>query len=83
MDNSPIEENHMIKKRRTFDAGFKLQMTRMILEQGVSVTQVCQDMKLSESAVRCWATQLQAKQSGQRGTGKPITALPTRYAFVN
>ena len=64
----------MIKKRRTFDAGFKLQVTRMILEQGISVTQVCQDMKLSESAVRRWVTQLQAEQSGQRGIGKPITA---------
>ena len=64
----------MIKKRRTFDASFKLQVARMIVEQGMSVSQVCKDMKLSETAVRNWATQLQAEQLGQPGIGKPLTA---------
>lgn len=64
----------MIKKRRTFDAGFKLQVARMIVEQGISVTQVCKDMKLGETAVRRWVAQLQAEQLGQPGIGKPLTA---------
>lgn len=51
----------MIKKRRTFDAGFKLQLARMIVEQGIRVTQICQDMKLGETAVRSWVAQLQAE----------------------
>lgn len=68
----------MTKKRRTFDASFKLQVARMIVEQGVSVTQVCKDMKLVESAVRRWVAQLQAEQGGQPGIGKPLTAEQIR-----
>ncbi|HFN1097214.1 MULTISPECIES: transposase, partial [Gammaproteobacteria] len=42
------------KNRRTFDPAFKLQVARMVREQGVSVSQVCREMKLTESVVRRW-----------------------------
>ena len=42
----------MTRKRRTFDAGFKLQVVQMVRDQGLSVGQVCRDMDLVESAVR-------------------------------
>ena len=64
----------MTKKRRTFDAGFKLQVARMIVEQGISVTQVCNDMQLGETAVRRWVAQWQSEQLGHPGIGKPLTA---------
>ncbi|MBC3813122.1 transposase [Undibacterium aquatile] len=51
----------MAKQRRTFDANFKLQAVRMIHDQGLSVSQVCKDMKFSETAVRCWLTQVRAE----------------------
>ena len=63
----------MNQKRRTFDASFKLQVVRMIQEQGVSVGQVCRDMKLGETAVRRWLLQFAAEQAGQSGIGKPLT----------
>ena len=48
----------MIKnQRRTFNADFKLQVVQMIREQGLSVGDVCRDMKLGETAVRRWLTQ--------------------------
>lgn len=60
-------------KRRTFDASFKLQVVRMITEQGLSIGQVCKDMNLGETAVRRWLSQVNAELNGQSGIGKPLT----------
>jgi len=78
VDNLPVEEIRMTNKRRTFDASFKLQVASMIVEQGMSVSQVCKDMKLAESAVRRWVAQLQSEQGGLPGIGKPLTAEQIR-----
>ena len=45
----------------------------MIRAQGLSVGEVCRDMKLGESAVRRWLAQVGAEQLGQPGIGKPLT----------
>jgi len=50
----------------------------MVKRQGLSVGQVCKDMKLGESAVRRWLTQFEAEESGQSGIGKPLTAEQQR-----
>lgn len=63
----------MKTKRRTFDAGFKLQVVKMITEQGLSVREVCKDMNLGETAVRRWLDQVDAELHGQIGIGKPLT----------
>ncbi len=63
----------MNRKRRTFDAAFKLQVAQMVREQGLSISQVCRDMDLVESAVRRWVEQVGAEQSGQPGIGKALT----------
>lgn len=68
----------MKDKRRTFDASFKLQVVRLIRDQGLTVVQVCKDMGLGESAVRRWVAQFDAEQSGQPGQGKPLTAEQQR-----
>ena len=67
-----VEVNNQ-QSRRTCDAGFKLQVAQMVKAQGLSVSQVCKDMKLGESAVRRWVSQLEAEQQGQSGAGKPLT----------
>lgn len=64
----------MTQKRRAFDANFKLTVVQMIKDQGLSVSQVCQDMNLGETAVRRWLKQVEAEQTGQSGLGKPLTA---------
>lgn len=61
------------RSRRAFDAAFKLQVARMIREQGLSVGQVCRDMNLVESAVRRWVEQFDEESAGRPGTGKPLT----------
>ena len=62
------------ESRRVFDTDFKLQVVQMVKTQGLSISQVCKDMKLGESAVRRWLGQFEAEQSGQSGIGKPLTA---------
>ncbi len=70
------------KNRRTFDpafkSAFKLQVARMVREQGVSVSQVCREMKLTESVVRRWVHQLDDESAGRPGIGKPLTAEQQR-----
>jgi transposase len=64
--------------RRNFDTAFKLQVVQMVKEQGLSVSQVCRDLKLVDSAVRRWLRQYEAEQAGQRVVGKPLTAEQQR-----
>jgi len=68
----------MSQKRRTFDASFKLKVVQMIKDQGLTVGQVCRDMKLGDTAVRRWLAQFDAEQLGQAGIGKPLTAEQQR-----
>ena len=68
----------MKKQRRTFDPSYKLQVVRMIVDQGLTVTQVCQDQKLGETAVRRWISQYEAELKGLPGIGKPLTAEQQR-----
>ena len=66
------------KPRRAFDAAFKLQVVKMIRQQGLSIGQVCKDMNLVDRAVRRWLTQLDAETAGRPGIGKPLTAEQQR-----
>jgi len=50
----------------------------MVKRQGLSVGQVCIDMKQGENAVRRWLTQFEAEESGQSGIGKPLTTEQQR-----
>lgn len=66
------------KKRREFDTGFKLEVVRMVKDQGVSVGEVCRTMDLGETAVRRWIKQYETELNGQSGIGKPLTAEQQR-----
>ena len=68
----------MTKQRRTFDPSYKLQVVRMVVDQGLTVAQVCKDQKLGETAVRRWISQYEAELQGQPGIGKPLTAEQQR-----
>ncbi len=63
----------MKQKRRVLDSAFKLEVVKMIKANGLSITQVCQDMQVGETAVRRWLKQAEAEQLGQAGIGKPLT----------
>ena len=68
----------MTRQRRNFDPSFKLEVVRMIKEQGLSVSNVCQTMDIGETAIRRWLAQYDAEQGGQPGIGKPLTAEQQR-----
>lgn len=68
----------MSRRRRSFDTEFKLQVVKMIKDQGLSVGQVCRDMGLGETALRRWPAKLDAEQSAQVAIGKPLTAEQQR-----
>lgn len=63
----------MSKPRRHFDANFKLSICEKIRKQGLTITQVCQDNDLGQTAVHRWLKQYDAELSGQAGIGLPIT----------
>jgi transposase len=68
----------MTKQRRTFDTSFKLEIVRMIKEQGLSVQHVSQSMSIGQTAIRRWVAQYEAEQGGKPGIGKPLTAEQQR-----
>lgn len=63
----------MESERRRFTAEFKLQVARLVRDQGLSVGQVCRDMQVGPTAVRRWVAQYDAEQGGLPGIGKPLT----------
>jgi len=68
----------MKRKRRAFDTSFKLQVVEMVRKQGLSISQVCRDLDLVESAVRRWVEQVGAEKAGHPGIGKPLTTEQQR-----
>jgi len=66
------------QQRRTFNVEFKLQVVQMIRDHGLSVSEVCRDMNLGETAVRRWLSQADEEASGRPGIGKPLTTEQQR-----
>jgi transposase len=73
VDNPPSEEFYMTRQRRKFDTSLKLEVVRMIKEQGLSVQHVSESMSIGPSAVRRCVKQYEDEQAGQPGIGKPLT----------
>jgi transposase len=53
----------MTRQRRSFDPSFKLEVVKMIKEQGLSVQHVSESMSIGPSAIRRWVEQYDAEQS--------------------
>ena len=49
----------MPRKRRVFSTEYKAEVVKLIHESGKSVGQVCQELDLTESAVRKWVAQVE------------------------
>jgi transposase len=60
--------------RRKFDDSFKLEVVKMVKDQGLKVSEVCRSMNLGETGVRRWIQQYEAELQGNPGIGKPLTA---------
>lgn len=68
----------MSKQRKHYEAAFKLEVARMVVDQGLSIAQVIKDMNIGRTAVTRWIEQYRAEQLGATGIGKPITAEQQR-----
>ena len=63
----------MSKQRTHYEPAFKLEIARMVVDQGMSVTQAVKDMNIGRTAVTRWVEQFRAEQQGKPGIGKPLT----------
>ena len=54
----------MTSKRTDYDASFKLEVARMVVDQGLTVAQVVNDMKVGRTSVDRWVAQYLAEKSG-------------------
>jgi len=67
-----------MSKNRTFDPSFKLEVVKMVKDQGMSVPQVCRDLGIGPTAVRRWIQQYDDEQAGGSGIGRPLTSEQQR-----
>ena len=63
----------MSKQRKHYEPAFKLEVARMVVDQGMSVAQIVKDMKIGRTAACRWIEQYRAEQQGKPGIGKPLT----------
>lgn len=52
-------------KRRSFTTEFKHEAASLVVDQGYSVTQACQAMDVSSSAMHRWVDKLRLERDGQ------------------
>ena len=72
------EGEEMNSKRSQYDASFKLEVARMVVDQGLSVMEVVESMRVGQTAVRRWVEQYRAELNGEPGIGNPLTAEQQR-----
>ena len=64
----------MTKQRQHYETAFKLEVARMVVDQGLSVAQVVKGMNIGRTAINRWIKQYRVEQQGKSGIGKPLTA---------
>jgi len=62
-----------MKKYKSYDSAFKLEVARMVVDQGIAIAQVVKEMNVGRTAVQRWSDQYREEQLGQPGIGKPLT----------
>jgi transposase len=59
--------------RKNYDAAFKLEVARMVVDPGLAAPQIAKEMNVGRTAVGRWSAQYKAELLGQAGIGKPLT----------
>ena len=65
-------------ENKKYESAFKLEVARLVVDQGVKVAQIIKEMSIGETAVRHWVDQDRAEQLGQAGIEKPLSAEQQR-----
>ena len=68
----------MNKARLFYETSYKLEVAKMVVDQGLTMTQVCKDLSISQAALASWVRQYRAETRGESGIGNPITAEQQR-----
>ena len=68
----------MTTNRNHYDDAFKLEVAKMVVNQGFAVTSVVKEMNVGRTAVVRWVDQYKAELLGHSGMGKPLTTEQQR-----
>lgn len=68
----------MARQRKTFDINLKLEVVRMIKEQGLSVQNVSESMHIGPTAIRRWVSLYSGDKTRLAAIGKPLSAEEQR-----
>lgn len=63
----------MSEVKRFYEPSYKLEVEKKVVDQEFSITQICRDLSISQSAVSKWVRQYRSEMSGQMGIGNPLT----------
>ena len=63
----------MKKTRPLYETSYKLEVAKMVVDHGLTISQVCKDLTIGSSAVARWVNQYRAEMHGQLSIGHPIT----------
>lgn len=72
----------MNKARPFYESSYKLEVAKMVVDQGLTITQVCKDLSISQSALARWVRQYRAETRGETGIGNPLTAEQQRIRAI-
>jgi transposase len=72
----------MSKARPSYEASYKLEVAKMVVDQGLRLSQVCRDLSIGQSAVARWVKQYRSETNGQPGIGHPLTAEQKRIRVL-
>jgi len=53
-----------MNQRRTFSTDFKMDAVSLVLDQGYSISNACEALSISQSALRRWVHQLKQERGG-------------------
>jgi transposase len=72
----------MSKARPYYETSYKLEVAKMVVDQGLTQAQVCKDLNISQSALARWVRQYRAEGRGESGIGNPLTADQQRIRVL-
>ena len=59
--------------RRTVDSEFRLEATRLIVNQSYAIRAACDVMDISKSSLKNWSCKLHTERKGNESTETPLT----------
>lgn len=73
----------MTSPHKTYDTEFKLEVARLVAEQGLGVPEVMKSTGAGKTAIHRWEAQYRAEKMGQSGMGTPLRLNSSEFANWN